>query len=384
MSIKRPVPARADAPAAEPATEPPPRAVDLRPSRSAGYRLLLAAFALFVAWNYFQQVATLVLVLLLTVILALPLSALADRLQPRRIPRTVSVIVAMVLLVAVLLAFAIWVAPSAVQEARDFVLQIPAYAAELRAAVRERLGIAPADFGTPIRDYVMKVFAAPQMLISAGTTIAQVLLGALLIVVTAMYIAINPSPLVRGFLLLVDPRQRDRAETILERLRDRWLGWLKGTLVDMLLTGALTYVGLRLLGVEYALIFAVVTGVFEFVPYIGPILAAIPPVLFALTQSPEQALLVLVMYAAIQQIEGHLIIPLVMAKAVSLHPAVVAFGVVLIGQIFGIIGVFVAVPILAAIVILLDELRVKPLERRASGRPAPAGPGATASGSPGR
>jgi predicted PurR-regulated permease PerM len=379
MSMTRPAQVPADAPAAEPATEILSRPAELRAWRSTAYRLIVAGFALVIAWNYFQQVVTLLLVLVLTVILALPLAALADGLQRRRIPRMVSVIVAMALLLAILLAFAIWVAPSALQEARAFVLQIPAYAAELRAAIRERLGIAPADFGTPIRDYVLRVFEAPQMLISAGTTIAQVLVGVLLIAVTAVYIAINPRPLVTGFLRLVEPRQRDRAATILERLRDRWLGWLKGTLVDMLLTGALTYLGLSLLGVEYALVFAVITGLLEFVPYIGPILAAIPPVLFALTQSPEQALLVLLMYVAIQQIEGHLIIPLVMAKAVSLHPAVVAFGVVLIGQIFGIIGVFVAVPILAAIVILLDELRVKPLERRASGERAPAGPVGTAS-----
>ncbi len=380
MSMKNPLDGRAGSAPDAPVTARPSRAEDVRVWRSTGYRLVLSAFGLLVAWSYFQQLATLLLVLLLTVILALPLSALADSLQRRRVPRAVSVIVAMFALLAVLAAFLAWVAPMAVQQARDFVLQIPAYAAELRALIRERLGIAPADFGTPIRDYVLNVLAAPQALVSAGATVAQLLGGLLLMVVTAIYIALRPGPLVDGFLRLVEPRRRDEARTILERLRDRWLGWLRGTLVDMLITGALTYVALSLLGVEYALVFAVITGLLEFVPYLGPILAAIPPVLFALTQSPGHALLVLAVYVAIQQIEGHLIIPLVMARAVSLHPAVVAFGVVLIGQVFGLLGVFVAVPILAAIGILLEELRVKPLERAAQEKPTPATPASIPSG----
>ena len=123
---------------------------------------------------------------------------------------------------------------------------------------------------------------------------------------------------------------------------------------------------------KYAIVFAVPIGLLEFVPYPGPLLAAIPPVLYALSQSPEQALLVLAVYVAIQQLEGHLIVPIVMAKAVNLHPAVVAFGVVILGQMFGILGVFVAVPILVGILILVDELRVKPLEAsRAAGAPSP-------------
>lgn len=229
MSMKNPLDGRAGSGLDAPVTARPSRAEDVRVWRSTGYRLVLSAFGLLVAWSYFQQLATLLLVLLLTVILALPLSALADSLQRRRVPRAVSVIVAMFALLAVLAAFLAWVAPIAVQQARDFVLQIPASAAELRALIRERLGVAPADFGTPIRDYVLNVFAAPQALVSAGVTVAQLLGGLLLMVFTAIYIALRPGPLVDGFLRLVEPRRRDEARTILERLRDRWLGWLRGS-----------------------------------------------------------------------------------------------------------------------------------------------------------
>ena len=100
-------------------------------------------------------------------------------------------------------------------------------------------------------------------------------------------------------------------------------------------------------------------------PYFGAIAAGFPPVLFALTDSPEKALLTLGVYILAQQIEGNLTIPLVMSQTVKLHPAVIAVGVVVVGQLFGFVGLFVAVPILSLIVILVDEVWVKPRDAEA-------------------
>jgi predicted PurR-regulated permease PerM len=107
------------------------------------------------------------------------------------------------------------------------------------------------------------------------------------------------------------------------------------------------------------------------VPYFGAVAAMIPPTLFALTDSPGKALLVLGAYLLVQQVESNLTIPLVMSKTVRLHPAVIAIGVVLVGQLFGFVGLVVAVPILALIVILVDELWAKPLEEAQRGRGPP-------------
>ena len=86
--------------------------------------------------------------------------------------------------------------------------------------------------------------------------------------------------------------------------------------------------------------------------------------LFALAESPGTALAALIVYIVVQQVESNVIIPLVMAQRVKLHPALIAIGVVLVGQLFGFVGLFVAVPIISAIVILIDELWVKPLEAK--------------------
>ena len=137
---------------------------------------------------------------------------------------------------------------------------------------------------------------------------------------------------------------------------------MEGVLFDMVLTGVLLYVGLTLIGLDFAIFFAVFSAILVLIPYFGAIVGAVPPTLFALTDSPKQALLTLGIYVLIQQIESNLTIPLVMANRVKLHPAIVAIGVVVIGQLFGFVGLFVAVPILSLIVILVDEAWVKPQE----------------------
>jgi predicted PurR-regulated permease PerM len=98
------------------------------------------------------------------------------------------------------------------------------------------------------------------------------------------------------------------------------------------------------------------------VPYFGAIAGAVPPVLFALTDSPGKALLALAVYVLVQQIESNVTIPIVMSQRTRMHPAMIAIGVVVVGQLFGFVGLFVAVPILSLIVITTEEFWVKEIE----------------------
>jgi predicted PurR-regulated permease PerM len=113
-------------------------------------------------------------------------------------------------------------------------------------------------------------------------------------------------------------------------------------------------------------VFAVLSALAVVVPYFGALASGIPPLLFALTISPGKALAVLVVYIVAHQVEGNLIGPLVMARAVRLHPALIAVGVVIIGQLLGALGLVVAVPLIALVVIVVEDAWVKPLEESAS------------------
>ena len=107
---------------------------------------------------------------------------------------------------------------------------------------------------------------------------------------------------------------------------------MQGVVFDMFISGTLLYIGLTIIGLDFAILFAVLTALLVVVPYFGAIVGAIPPVLFALTDSPGKALAVLVVYVLVQQIESNVIIPLVMSRTTRLHPALIAIGVVVVGQ----------------------------------------------------
>jgi predicted PurR-regulated permease PerM len=221
-----------------------------------------------------------------------------------------------------------------------------------------------------VQDFFQRYTDDPARLIgpitSIGLSVAGVIGALVLMLITAFYMAVRPEPLVGGMLSLVPPPRRAHARHVLERIRDAWLGWTAGVAVDMLVTGLLLYVGLRIVGLQFAVFFAVLTALLTLIPYFGAIAGALPPVLFALTDSPGKAVVVLVVYVVVQQVESNFTIPLVMPGALRLHPAVIAIGVVVVARLFGLVGLLVAVPILLLFTIALEELWVKPLE--AAGR----------------
>jgi predicted PurR-regulated permease PerM len=155
----------------------------------------------------------------------------------------------------------------------------------------------------------------------------------------------------------------------------------------MVILGGLTYLGLILVGLNFAAFFAVFTAIAMIIPYFGALLSSIVPILYALTFSTGKAVLVAIVYIVAHQIESNMIEPLVIARAVKLHPAVVAIGVLAVERLFGFVGLIVAVPIIVTFKILVEELWVNRIAPQfPSGPEAPAGdheePDATAAAVP--
>ncbi|MFC1662694.1 AI-2E family transporter [Patescibacteria group bacterium] len=132
---------------------------------------------------------------------------------------------------------------------------------------------------------------------------------------------------------------------LVRRIQERLGLWLRGQLILGLIIGALSFVGLAILGVPYALVLALVAGITELVPIVGPILGAIPAVFIALTISPWKALFVIILYIVIQQLENNLIVPKVMQRAVGLNPMVVIIVMLIGAKLAGIMGIIMAVPV---------------------------------------
>ena len=136
-------------------------------------------------------------------------------------------------------------------------------------------------------------------------------------------------------------------------------GWVSGQILLCVIIGSISWVGLTLIGVPYAVVLALIAGIMEAVPNIGPIIAAVPAVIIAALYSPWQALLVAILYIVIQQLENYIIVPRVMSRAVELHPLAVLLALMVGGELMGVLGAVLAVPVTAAISVIVDEIRAE-------------------------
>src|SRR3954452_2074297 len=341
--------------------------VSARQSRSI-YRAVLLAAGLLVGGLLFQQLLTLLVAVLITVLVAIPLSAAATKLQRRGVPRIVGAPATLLLALAACGGLLALLIPSFVDQVNTFVDQSPHIVESLERHVHDVTGVEPRDVGDRVQHSLRKYGDDPGRLIgplaSIGLTVLSAVAGLLVVLLAALFIAIRPRPLLDGVLRIFPPRHRTHAAAVMRRVRDAWIGWMLGLAVAMFTLGLIFYAGLLIVGLDFALVFAVISALAVVVPYFGALASGIPPVLYALTYSPGKALAVMAVCVVAHQVEGNIIAPLVMARAIRLHPALIAVGVVVIGKLIGPIGLVVAVPILAATVVLTDELWVKPLERR--------------------
>lgn len=186
-----------------------------------------------------------------------------------------------------------------------------------------------------------------------------VLGGMLLIIFLAIYIGASPGLYHKGLLHLIPHRARPRASEVLSAIGDTLRRWLVTQLIAMVTIGTITTVFLMVLDVEAALSLGIIAGLLEFIPMAGPFLAAIPAVAMGFLDSPQKALLVVVAYTVIQFIENHLLIPILMKRGVDLPPAITLIGLALMGLVFGFIGMLVAVPLLAAVMVAIKLLYVE-------------------------
>jgi predicted PurR-regulated permease PerM len=340
-------------------------AADDRSSHVA-YRAVLLAAGLFLFGLLFRQLVTLLLAILITIIFAIPLAAAADRLERYKLPRALGALIALLGGITVLALVIYLLIPPFVDQSEEFANDVPRIVVDLEETYADVAGEDPGEVGDRVQEFVERYTENPQRLIGPiteiGLNVAGILAALVLILITAFYMAIRPQPLVDGLVSLFPPRRRDHVRHVLDRVRTSWVGWMEGVGIDMLVTFVLLYLGLTIIGLDFAIFFAVLSALLVVVPYFGAIAGAIPPVLFALTDSPGKALITLLVYILVQQLESNVTIPVVMAQRTRMHPAMIAIGVVVVGQLFGFVGLFVAVPILSLLVISVEEFWVKPIE----------------------
>ncbi|MGI8427995.1 MAG: AI-2E family transporter [Solirubrobacteraceae bacterium] len=350
-----------------------PSSIEPEPARATfvpamAYRAVVLAFTLVAAGLLFKALISLLLLLSLSIIIALPVAAGAGWLQRFRVPRALGALVSLLLGLGVIALALGLVVPSFVHQVNAFVGDLPNTVSRLERAINHTFGLGPGTIARTVQRFAYRFTQHPAVLLgplsSIGITLAGGLAAVVVVLISALYMAINPTPLVRGLIRLAPPEQRAQALWILERIRTAWLGWLRGLALDMVVLGGLLFIGMSLIGLNFAVGFAVFSALLTVIPNYGSVISAVPPVVYGLAHSFHDGVLVAVVYIVVNQIEGNLVLPLIMARSVNLHPAVIAIGVLIAGALLGVLGLFLSVPLISLTLILVDELWVRPQEAR--------------------
>jgi len=307
----------------------------------------------------------LVLIMVAAIVIASAVNPFATKLAKKGVPRVISVLSVYLGVVGIFAGLLTIFLPPLIQDFKTLTYELPTY---IESIADDRLTSLPgyAEFVGAITESGMTAEVITKLsetfsgatvgFLTTASTIFGGLLSFLLILVISFYLAVQEDG-VRDFLRIITPYKHEPYVLDLWRRTQIKIGlWLQGQLLLGLIVGLLTYLGLSILGVPNALLLALIAALFELIPIFGPILAAIPAILFALLGGGVTlALLTTGLYLIIQQFESQLIHPLVVKKIVGIPALVAIISLIIGGKIAGFLGMIIAVPIAAAVMEFLHD-----------------------------
>src|SRR5690349_7347325 len=394
---------------------------NVRHGRQVGWRsrdVVRAAglvLAMYLALKLLWFTNALFLVAFLGVLFSIAISAGVDRLERLRIPRGAGAALIVLSFFAILFAFGAWLAPTLREQGAELRQKLPEAvdraeqwmsrrqsgffgvllgagnqsstrpsatpsqpagatttpASGTTARAGQTAPPTPSDSqsaGAPrLHDRIQeKLSGATRYLFPFLTHTAEAIGGFLIVIFLSIYLAADPALYRRGILALLPDRRRAQGAYVMDRITVVLRKWLVTQLIAMLVIGIVTTIVLLLLGVKAAFALGLLAGLFEFIPTVGPLLSAIPGVAMGFLDSPEKAATVAVAYWGIQFLENHVLIPLLMKGGMDLPPALTVITQALLALVFGFLGLMVAVPLLATVMVIVQVLYVDQLAARAA------------------
>jgi predicted PurR-regulated permease PerM len=293
-------------------------------------------------------------------------------LHQRGLPRIAGVILVYLLLLILLTGFLLLLFPLIVEQSTTIAAAVPGYYQNLREwmvnypnqLIVRLSGFLPATLPSlnpgAVQQTGQDVMASAGQALGYITLAAKVIFTAMVILVLAFYWALDGPRTIQSFLLLVPQDQRESISELISTMETKVGFYIAGQGILCLVIGILALFAYLLIGLPNALVLALVAGVLEAIPMIGPLLGAIPAALVALSIAPDKLVWVIIATVVIQQLENSLLVPRVMSKAVGVNPFVTLLSLFAFSSLFGIAGALMAIPIAAIIQLLLDRFIFHP------------------------
>lgn len=333
--------------------------------------LLLLSLADFI--NYIQEP---IYILLMSLFLAAVFDPLVDVLEDKMVPRSIGIICIYIIALGILFVLVLNLVPILFNEITELAANIGEYFNNIlmngdypfaervqpfldqimrfveREQIIDTLQQSLSDVGTELKDLAGDT-------IGALVSIFKNIVNLIFVLVITFFIVIDKAGVKKFFLSLFPHRHAHYITEKIHTVQKKIGEWVRGQLMLCLSIAFLTFIGLSILGVDYALTLALVAGVTELVPYIGPIIAYLAALPIALNQSPLLALWITILYIIIQQVENNVLVPIIMKKTVGLSPVVVLLAMLIGAKIFGIIGIILAVPVATTAAIFIHDYTEK-------------------------
>jgi predicted PurR-regulated permease PerM len=352
---------------------------------STALKVTAIVFAVLIALRFLWIAHAIVIVTILGVLLGLALSRAVDFLEKHKVRRGLGAAITMILLVGSVIGIGAMVAPSIRRQTGEIAKELPKVIEQIERKVgssgaSKALGMAPQqqqpqqDKGQPAQQQqqqqqqkqgglsaqlTKELRGATKFLFPIVSSVFGAIGGLIIVLFIGMYIAAEPDKYRDGIVHLIPHRHRPRGREVLTTLATTLRQWLIARLIAMVAIGLITGIGLALLRVKGAAALGVLAGLLELIPFFGPFVSAIPAIGIAMVDSPQKAIAVIVLYLVVQQLEGNVITPLILEKRLDIPPVLTVVGVSAMAIVFGVMGMLVAEPLLAAALVLSKMLYVE-------------------------
>jgi predicted PurR-regulated permease PerM len=329
----------------------------------------LGALGVFVAYFLVQavvQARSVIILIVVALFLAIGLSPTVEWLIARGIRRGLAIAIVFFVVIGAFVGFGYAVLPPVIQQSQDFVHQSPQYLLDLRHNRTIRNFDDDYHFIAKIQAYVQSGDLGTRAfggIVGVGRVVLNAVFGAFsLLIMTLYFLAALPS-MKRQAYRLVPATRRERVSLLSDEVINRIGGFISGALLVALIAGTTSYLFLLAVGMPFALALAVFVAIFDLIPLVGATIAAVVVTLLGFTQSPGVGIACIVFYVAYQQFENYVIYPRVMRRAVDVPAPVTVVAVLLGGALLGVVGALLAIPIAAAILLVVRQVAIPRMDR---------------------
>ncbi len=323
--------------------------IHLENSTKVIFKVVLTILGLGFLW----VIRDIILLLLMSLIVASALEPMVQYFNERRVPKAVSVLTVYVLVLGFAATILYLLIPPVMTQFQLLADKWPEYFSRFQGQ------FSSVDFSSFSLPSLLQDFSGGFLDKTFG--VFSGLLSFITVLVISFYLVAEEQSMKQFVATLLPLQHHDVVLNLIDKIQNKMGRWVLGQIILSFSIFALTYIGLLILGVDYALFLALLAGLLEVVPYIGPFLSAVPAVFFAFIQSPPLAIAAVILYIIVQKTEGYVLVPKIMQKTVGLSPLVVLVSLLVGYKLAGILGLLVSVPIASAISVLVQEFSpVKP------------------------